>query len=298
MNRDDRARRSVLFTPGTHPDRIRKAWTGPAADVVVADLEDGVAPDGKDEARRAVADLLQAMQEDGKVTDRVRAERAVRINAWPGPLAERDLEAVLAGRPELIVVPKCASPDAIAALDARLADLEARHGLDPGSTGLLLILETAAGVLDARILAEASPRVVALAFGAEDLAADAGMRRSPENTEVATARALVALAAAATGVQAIDMITADYQDLDRTRREAQQARSLGYAGKMVIHPGQVEPVHEGFAPTPDEVAWADKVLAAVESEGVGEGGVVVVDSRMVDRPLVEQARRIRRDAGA
>lgn len=288
MTGDRRRRRSVLFTPGTHPDRLRKAWMAPAADVVVADLEDGVAPDAKDEARNAVTNLLQDVEE-------APAERAVRINAWPSHVAERDLEAVLAGRPDLIVVPKCSNPDTVAALDVRLAELEEGHGLDPGSTRLLLILESAAGVLSARDLAQASTRVAAIAFGAEDLAADAGMRRTPENTEVATARSLVALGAAAAGVQAIDMITADYQDLDRTGREATEARGLGFAGKMVIHPGQVDPVHAAFAPSKEEVAWADKVLAAVEAEGVGEGGVVVVDGKMVDRPLIEQARRIRRD---
>jgi len=267
--------RSVLFTPGTRPERIQKALESGAADVVVADLEDAVAPTHKIEARIAVRNALLAVPESPAV-------RAVRINAWPGPLAEEDLEVVLAAAPDLIVVPKAERVTDIQALEARLAG----HG-----AGLLLILETAAGVLSARDLA-ACDRVRAIAFGAEDLAADAGMRRSPENSEVAVPRALVALAAAAEGKAAIDMITADFKDEARTRREALEARALGYVGKMCLHPAQVTVVHDAFVPTAQEIAWAKKVVAAAEAGGADSGGVVVVDGRMIDVPLVRQARRI------
>ncbi|MGB0652563.1 MAG: HpcH/HpaI aldolase/citrate lyase family protein [Thermoplasmatota archaeon] len=276
--------RSVLFTPGTRPDRVRNALEAGAADVVVADLEDAVPPAQKEEARAAVADLLADLPA-------AHAVRAVRINPWPSALAEADLEAVLNAAPDLIVVPKAEDPAVVEALAARLdeADSDAR---------LLLILETAAGVLAARELAAASDRVAAVAFGAEDLAADAGLRRSPSNWEVSVPRATVALAAAAAGgVAAIDMITADFRDDDRFRREAEEARALGYAGKMCLHPAQVAVAHEAFAPTPEEIAWAERVLAAVEAAGAGSGGVVVVDGKMVDVPLVEQARRIASQQG-
>ena len=269
--------RSVLFTPGTRPERIQKALREGAADVVVADLEEAVAPGDKFEARIAVRDaLLDVPQGEAK------SVRAVRINPWPSRLAEEDLHVVLSAKPDVIVVPKAESVDALHALAARL------EGHD---CGLLLILETAGGVLNAQHLA-ACDRVVAIAFGAEDLAADVGMRRTPDNAEVAVPRSLVALAAASAGVHAIDMITADFRDVERTRREATEARGLGYAGKMCLHPAQGQVVHDAFAPTEDERAWAQKVVAAADGAGAGSGGVVVVDGKMIDVPLVRQARRI------
>lgn len=271
--------RSVLFTPGTRPDRIEKAWRQGAADVVVADLEDAVPPAGKDQARRDVAAAL-AKTEDAACL------RGVRINAWPGAQAEADLAAVLPHAPTLLVVPKAEDPAAVQALATRLAH----------PTRMMLIIETARGVLRADDLA-ACPAVDAIAFGAEDLAADAGMVRSPNNDEVAVPRALVALGAAANGTAAIDMITADIGDLDRFRREVREAVGLGYAGKMCLHPAQVDAVHEEMAPTPDQLAWAQAVVAAVDEAGAGAGGVVVVDGKMVDVPVIRQARSILARAG-
>lgn len=270
--------RSILFSPADKPDRVRKVLESGTADVVVADLEDGVAPANKAQARQDAASLLRDIPEASCV-------RAVRINAWPGSLAEDDLDAVLDAKPDLIVVPKVEDADAVAALDARMS----QAGSD---AGLLLIFETAKGVLHAEALANASDRTVAVAFGAEDLSADVGIRRGPDNASIAVPRALVPLGAAAAGVRAIDMITADFRNTERCGREASEARDLGYMGKMCIHPGQLESVHAAFASTAEEVAWAEKVLAAAEEHGVESGGVVAVDGQMVDVPLVEQARRV------
>jgi citrate lyase subunit beta / citryl-CoA lyase len=277
--------RSVLFTPGDRGDRYTKALQEGKADCVVADLEDAVAPERKQEARRQVVEALQAVPKS-------KAVRAVRVNAWSTGLARDDLDAVLPGRPDLIAVAKVQSPHEVAELDVYLRRLEDAHGIEPGATRLMLHLETAAGVLDARAIASSNPRVEAVAFGAEDLAADAGLRRSDGNAEVAYARAHVALCAAAAGVRAVDMITADPRDLERTAREATEARALGYAGKMCIHPLQVVAVHEAYRATPQELAWARRVVAAADAAGAGQGGIVVVDGRMVDVPFIRQARRL------
>ncbi len=270
--------RSILFSPADKPERVRKVLESGAADVVVADLEDGVSPDNKTMAREAAAALYAEVASAPAV-------RAVRINAWPGSLAEQDLEAVLPSQPDLLVVPKAEDPSHIEALDARLSESGAPD------TRLLLILETAKGILNAADLA-ACPRVVAVAFGAEDLSADVGIRRTPDNANIAVPRAMVPIAAAAAGVQAIDMITADYQDTDRCQAEAGSARDLGYAGKMCIHPVQLEPVHQAFAPSEAELAWANKVVDAANAEGITAGGVITVDGQMIDVPLVEQAKRL------
>jgi citrate lyase subunit beta/citryl-CoA lyase len=261
---------NILFTPGTRPDRITKAIETGACDVIVADLEDAVAPAEKAAARAMVQDALLTKGP---------AARAVRINAWPGKWAADDL-AVLASQPEFVVVPKVETAHALDSLASQTGD-----------AGIIAILETALGVLNAQEIA-AHPAVVAIAFGAEDLAADAGMMRSHSNWEMHSHRAHISLAAAASGKIAIDMITADFGDEARFTRECQEARSLGFRGKMCIHPKQAAIADQMFSPTEEEIAWATKIMDAVTKSGIGEGGIAVVDGAMVDVPVIEQARRI------
>ncbi|MHB8633067.1 MAG: HpcH/HpaI aldolase/citrate lyase family protein [Thermoplasmatota archaeon] len=270
--------RSLLYTPGDRPERLEKALKAGVADIVCADLEDGVRPAAKRDARTATARVLGATPSA--------ALRAVRIQKWPSPEAEADLEAVVGARPDLIVVPKVEEVDAVMRLDSRLNASPAR---------LVLIVETARGVLEAPRLA-AAPRVAAVCFGAEDLCADLGIPRSADNREVASARSWVVLAAAAAGIPALDMITADVRDVERVGREAAEARRLGFRGKMCIHPTQVPAIHEAFRPTPAEIEWATKVEAAARGADLGEGGVLEVEGRMVDVPVVRQARKILEDA--
>ncbi len=281
--------RSLLYTPGDRGERIEKALRDGLADVVVADLEDAVAPQRKMEARRQIIAAWKAVPTSKSV-------RGVRINEWPGRAAQADLAMVMPSKPALIAVPKCHDVAALKSLDDHLTTEEERLGIPIGSTRILAILETAAGILLARDVAASSPRIVAVAFGAEDLAADAGMRRSPSNWEVAVPRSLVALAAAAAGVQALDMITADFNDSERLLREAREAKALGFAGKMCIHPAQVTVVHEAFKPTSEELVWARKVTDAVANAGIGKGGIIVVDGKLVDVPFIAQAKRILADA--
>lgn len=280
--------RSVLFTPGTRGDRIEKAIARRSGDVVVADLEDAVAPADKVSARSVVRDALGKQQKD----EASGVLRAVRVNTIPSGLALGDLEAVMPARPDLVVLPKAERMADVVALDEILLRLERIHSITPGATRVLLILESARGVLEAPRLARAARRVVGLAFGAEDLAADAGLRRSRENQEIWMARSRVALAAAAEGLLAVDQVFVDIEDADGLEREAREARTLGYSGKMVIHPAQASVVHQAFAPTKEELERARRLVAAVEEGDVGEGGVLRFEGRMIDVPLIEQARRL------
>ncbi len=275
-----RPRRSVLFTPASRADRWRKAVEAAAADVAVADLEDGVSPGDRPEARQELGEALRAVK-------KTRTERAVRINPWPSSDASADLAVVPPEACELIVVPKVESADAVKALSVALD--ERSH-----PARLLLIVETARGVLHADRFPPASDRVVALAFGAEDYAATVGARRTHRATEVLWARSRVVAAAAAYGVDAIDQVYPDFKDLDGFVEECRFAGQLGYVGKMLIHPDQIQPAHQAFAPSEEDVARARKILEAAEDAGAGSGGVVVVDGRMVDRPVIEQARRVAR----
>jgi len=271
-------RRSVLFTPGNRTDRWLKVVSESRADVAVLDLEDAVPVDEKASARKAVAEALVKAA-------RTRTQRAVRINAWPSVEAARDLDA-LPKDVDLVVVPKVERADDVSSLDKALQE----RGI---TAKILLIVETARGVLHVDRFPPASARVVALGFGAEDYAAHVGARRTRRATEVLWARSRVVAAAAAFGVAAIDQVFVDWKDAEGLAEECRFAAQLGFSGKMLIHPDQVRVAHEAFAPTAEDLAWAEKVLAAVDAAGAHEGGVVAVDGKMVDRPLIEQAKQIR-----
>lgn len=271
------ARRSLLFTPGDRPEMLRKAPDA-GADVIVFDLEDAVAPERKDEAREVVADVLRDPDFDPE------PEVCVRVNSV-GVAAAVDLDVLadaLAGV-DAVMVPKVRRPDDVRTL-ARLLD---ERDVD---ADVLALIETAAGVLEAQDIA-AIDATDALVFGAEDLAADLGATRTDEGTEVLYAREHVVLAASAAGIDAIDTIHADIEDMEGLRDAARFAIQLGYDGKLAIHPGQVDPINDAFTPDEDEIEWANTVLEAKEVADAEGRGVFTVDGEMIDSPLVERAKR-------
>ena len=279
-------RRSVLFTPGDREDRLQKALTL-GADCVCFDLEDAVAPANKELARQTVVKVLQT-------APKTASERVVRINALQGDEWRRDMAVVMEARPEALMVPKAEDPTAIARLATELLEEEARVGLHPNSTRLLLIFETARGVLRSLDVAQAAgQRLAGVLFGAEDLAADAGLIRTRESAEVLMARSQVALAAAAMRVPATDQVFVDIKDVAGLEAEARAARVLGYTGKMAIHPDQLAPIHRAFTPTQPEVERALRLLHAAQASG---GGAFAFEGRMIDAPLVQQAERVVRTA--
>lgn len=278
------ARRSLLFTPGDRPEMLRKAPAA-GADVVVFDLEDAVAPERKGEAREVVAEVLRDPDFDPG------PEVCVRVNSV-GVAAAVDLDALgdaLEGV-DAVMVPKVRRPDDVRTL-ARLLD---ERDVD---ADVLALIETAAGVLEAGDIA-AVDATDALVFGAEDLAADLGATRTEEGTEVLHAREHVVLAASAAGIDALDTIHADIEDLDGLRESAQFAVQLGFDGKLAIHPSQVEVINDAFTPETDEMEWAERVLEAKERADAEGRGVFTVDGEMIDRPLVERAKRVLERAGA
>ncbi|MET8520633.1 CoA ester lyase [Nocardioides sp. NPDC004968] len=260
------AARTWLFVPGDRPERFAKAAAaGP--DVVVVDLEDAVAPAHKDAARAHVTDWLP----------RAGVTVAVRINAAGTTWHDADVAALaaLAG-PSLVVLPKADSPATVADVLAAL----------PDGSAVVALVETALGVARAIDLAR-SPGVVRLAFGSYDLAAELGV--DPDHAPaLAPARGNLVLASAVGGLAGpIDGVTGDVRDHERLTADVTAAAALGFAGKLCIHPGQVAPAAAALAPSPDEVAWAERVLADAT-----EDGVALVDGRMVDAPVVARARRI------
>jgi citrate lyase beta subunit len=272
----DRLRRSLLYVPASAEAMLRKAG-GRGADVLILDLEDGVHPDAKDEARARLARLYRDL-------DFGRSEALVRVNPPGSPWHERDVEMAAALRPAGVVLPKAADPEALARLDARLG------------VALWLMIETAAGLLRAAELARA-PRVAALVFGAADFRESLRAGRHPEELELHVARSQLLVAARAAEVEAFDTPWFEYRDADGLRRSAERARLLGFDGKSAIHPGQLALIHEVFAPRPAEIERARRVIAALDEAAARGLGVAVLDGEMIEALHGRGARRTLARAG-
>jgi citrate lyase subunit beta / citryl-CoA lyase len=266
---------TVLFVPADRPEMLTKAQTR-GADVVLVDLEDAVASQSKAAARVALRDRLAA----GGLTGP--SAVCIRINAV-GEGAEEDLRVLAGLSVEAVMVPKATGhaelQSARAAVDRLLADGE--------TVGLIPQVESARAITTLSDLA-AVERIAAIAFGGEDFCADLGVSRSQGSVELLVPRALLAMHAHAVGVVAIDTVYTAIGDEVGLVREAEIARQLGFSGKLLVHPAQIGPVRRVFAPSPQELAWAQRVLAA----GEHGSGVTLVDGKMVDAPVLAQAARI------
>jgi citrate lyase subunit beta/citryl-CoA lyase len=282
--------RSLLFVPGDSPRKLAKGLES-AADALILDLEDSVAGDRKAEARTT---SLAFLKEVGAEASRPRL--LVRVNSLDTGLTDADLDAVVAGRPDAILLPKAEGGPSVMQLDAKLAAREAAAGLPNGAIGIMAIAtETAAALFVAGTYAGASPRLSALTWGAEDLSADIGAETNRDADGNFTgpfrlARSLCVAAAAAAKVAALDTVFVDFRNADGLRREAEEARRDGFVGKLAIHPGQVATINEVFTPSSAEIAKAEAVIAAfAAAPGVG---VVGIDGVMYDRPHLERAKRL------
>jgi len=257
------------------------------ADAVCVDLEDAVGPAAKAGARDAVAAFLARWQglaatAAGPVRGR-RPPVIVRINDPDSEEGARDAAALAAGpRPDAFMIPKVAAANAIQSAQQLLG-----HDIP-----LFPIIETAAGLENAAQVGAASPAVAALMFGGFDLSAELGAE--PEWEPLLYARSRVVHAAALSGLDTIDMPSRDFRDVSRLRAEAERACRLGFTGKVAIHPAQIPVIHEVFTPSPDEVEQARRIVEADRAAG---GGAVSLDGAMVDRPVVEAARRVLARAG-
>lgn len=272
-----RLRRSLILTPGHRGERLAKAATL-AADSLAFDLEDGVPPDRKPEARRVVAEALRGL-------DFGRRERVVRVNAIGTPEFEEDLAALPLDRLDALMVPKVEAAEQLHRLDARLDALSGGRG-----TGVIVMLETPRGVLNAMAIADASRRCLALFFGPGDYTLQTGGAISPAG--LAMPRAVIAAAAGAAGVQALDAPFMGLRDAAGTRADALLARELGFSGKVVFHPDQVAVVNEVFTPDAAAVAHAERYVAAFEAASARGENVAYVNGEFVAMDLVPRMRRI------
>jgi len=280
----DPAHRSYLFAPGVDPAVMRKALAA-GADAVVLDLEDAVAPDRKDEARTAVAELLGELGRTPRGDDS--SALHVRINRLGDGYDARDLDVAVHPAVEALRLPKAEDPDAIVAVAGAVAERERALGMPAGGVHLYPTIESARGVLRAEAIAASDPRIVRLVLGQADLVADIDGRGDDALTTLVP-RALVALASRAAGIGApVDGATTDL-DGDRTLRDAlSRARALGFHGKSAIHPRQLAAIHEIFTPDEAELAHAERIVAAADAAG---GGATTLDGEMIDIAIVRRAR--------
>ncbi len=279
-----RLRRSRLYLPGDQPKFALNAGIH-HPDAVILDLEDSVHESAKEAARLLVRNALRGI-------DFLGAERMVRINQFP--LGADDLEAIVPEAPDVVLLPKTESAAQVREVAARIRDVRSRgEGADPArDVWLMPILETALGIENAAEIARAAQEVVALTIGLEDYTADIGVPKTREGTESLYARMRLVNAARAAGVQAIDSVFGDVADEDGLRDWASRSRALGFEGMGCIHPRQIQPIHEAFAPTAAEIEKALRIVAAFEEAQAKGRSVVSLGTRMVDPPVVLRAQRL------
>jgi len=273
-----------MYVPGSDENKLVKA-AGLGLDGAILDLEDGVAFARKDEARVIIRQALESVNYGC-------TEKLVRINPLYSGRAQEDLRAVLPGRPDAIVIPKADSPQIVHEVDEILGAAELEHGWQPGGIALALLIETAAAFVNLAAICQSSPRVQALIFGAEDFCADAGVTRTVEARELLFARSSLVMHAAAFGLQAIDMVQINYRDNELLERECREAVELGFSGKTVVHPGQIEVVQRIFTPDERLVSYALQVVEGAQAAQQSGSGVFTLEGKLVDLPVVKRAENI------
>ncbi len=280
--------RSFMFVPGNSEKMTSKALGLSNLDVAMFDLEDGTPFAHKDAAREIVRSVL-SQPPGGPI-------RFVRINAVGTDYMDADLRAILVPGLAGLVLPKLESRDEVRLVEHYLDEHERDVGLPPGSVALIATIESARGLLAAPSIASASSRVVGLMFGAEDFSLDLGLppNREAEARELIHARSAIVVAATAARVQSIDGVYPDIRDAEGMRRDAIQARRLGFSAKSTFHPGQIDIINEVFSPTDEDVAYAERVVAAFEEAEAAGQGAVALGGQLIDRPIVERARRVLR----
>ena len=286
----DNPGRSWLFVPGNRDRMIAKA-ASVGADVVMFDLEDSVPPEEKANALGKVSRHL-ARQPTSSTRGDTKPAAFVRVNRAEGEGLAAQLGPVVRGGLVGICIPKVESPGDIATVSDMLTEFELKASLPAGSIWVQPIIETAIGLLHAEQIAGCDTRVLALAFGAEDFALDMGIDRLDAAAELDQARWHVSVAARAAGVLAVDCVYPRIDDEDGLIQETTRAKQMGYQGKLIIHPRQIEAVHSAFAPTRREIEDAQHTVEAYEAARLEGKGVTALDGRMIDEPVVERARRL------
>ena len=275
-------RRTMMFVPGNNPGMIINAGIY-GADSIILDLEDSVAINEKDAARELVFQAITTISYPCEV--------AVRINHIDTPYGYDDLERILAAKPDLIRLPKTESDKEIRQIDDIITAAETKYGFAAGSIKLMAAIETAKGLLNAPAIASASPRMVAIAIGGEDFLADLKTSRTADGKEFHVARGMLVLAGRAAGINVIDTVFSDAADVEGFIAETTRIKEMGFDGKSVVNPRQIRLVHKIYTPTQKEIEHAERVIKAYQESLARKSGVISLNGKMIDVPVVTRAER-------
>lgn len=273
-------RRTMLFMPGNNPGMLQTAPVF-GSDAVIFDLEDAVALTEKDAARILVSEALKTMKYDT-------VEVVVRVNPLSTPFADKDIDIIARLKPDAILLPK-ACPEDITELDRRLNKIEEEEGFEHESIKIHPLVETTYGVEKVYETIKASPRVISVLLGGEDLAVDLGVKRTKNSDELLYARTKIINACKACKVDAIDTPFTDTNDYEGLMADTLKAKMLGFTGKLSINPRQIDTIHKGYAPSEAEITHAQRVMAAKEEAAKQGLGVFSLDGKMVDLPIINRA---------
>ncbi|MEZ3532931.1 MAG: citrate (pro-3S)-lyase subunit beta [Muribaculaceae bacterium] len=278
----ERLRRTMMFVPGNNPGMMADAHIyGP--DSIMLDLEDSVTMAEKDTARLLVYNALKSV-------DYGDTEMVVRINPLNTPYGKKDIEAVVKAGVDVIRMPKTETAEEVIEVEREIERVEKELGC-VGRTKIMAAIESALGICNAYAIATASPRMMGIALGAEDYCANLKTQRTPDGDELRLARETIVVAARAAGIDALDTVYSNLNDMETFRKEVEFIHRLGFDGKSIINPRQIEVVNEVFAPTEKAIEKARTILAAIKEAEKKGSGVIAVNGKMVDRPVVIRAQR-------
>ena len=278
-----RLRRTMMFLPGNNPGMMRDAHIY-GSDSLMFDLEDSVSMAEKDAARILVYNAI-------KTIDYGETEIVVRINPLSTPYGRDDIEAMVVAGAQVLRMPKTETPEDIVECEAVIAEMEEKHGVPIGKTLMMAAIEGALGVVNAYKIATASDRLIGIALGAEDYCANLKANRTLSGIELQLARESIVVAARAAGIDALDTVYSDVNNEEQLVYEATLVKEMGFDGKSVINPRQIAPVHRVFAPKPKEIEKAKRIIAAIKEAEAKGSGVISLNGKMVDKPVVLRAQR-------
>lgn len=283
-----RLRRTMMFVPGNNPGMIKDAGIY-GADCIMFDLEDSVSVNEKDSARFLVYSALTTL-------DYSPAELVVRINDLSSGLGVADLEAIVRARPDVIRLPKTETAQDVIDCEKEIERIEKEAGIPVGSTGMMAAIESAEGVLNAPAIAKSSKRLIGIALGAEDYVTDLKTTRS-DGTELAFARGMIVNAARSAGIDALDTVYSDVSNEEGFLAEATIIKKMGFSGKSVINPRQIDPLHRLFKPSDKDIEKARAIMEAIREANAKGSGVASLNGKMIDKPVVTRAKYLLELAG-
>lgn len=277
-----RLRRTMMFVPGNNPGMMADAHIyGP--DSIMLDLEDSVTMAEKDAARQLVYQAL-------KTVDYGNTEMVVRINPLNTPYGKKDIEAVVKAGVDVIRMPKTETAEEVVEVEREIERVERELGC-VGRTKIMAAIESTLGIVNAYAIATASPRMMGIALGAEDYCANLKAQRTPGGDELRLARETIVVAARAAGIDALDTVYSNLNDMETFRQEVEYIKTLGFDGKSIINPRQIEVINEVFAPKEKEITKARAIIAAIKEAEAKGSGVIALNGKMIDRPVVIRAQR-------